>query len=150
LERAVARSEGRTRAEEARVCFWNRKPERAAELEDIVCILGRGLVAEVTEQLDRSRDTRNRIASYSAEDEALRWIPKCAAPRLRLHAAAVWVEGDGVKVELFVGAPKDKPNRQMVFVEFEAERPKRLLDSRDVTDGDHQIEVFVRSRLPLK
>jgi hypothetical protein len=101
----------------------------------------------MTEHLDTGRYARNRFAAHSAENETLRWISKTAASRLWLQPASLWVEGDGVKVELLVGAPKDESNRKMVFVESEADRPKRILNSRDVTEGDHQIEIFVRSRL---
>jgi hypothetical protein len=100
----------------------------------------------MTEHLDVGGYTWNGLASNSADDEALGWIPKRAAPRLRLHSAALWIESHGVKVELLVGASKNEPNRQMIFAKPEAERPKRLLDPRDISEGDHQIEVLVRSR----
>ena len=52
------------------------------------------------------------------------------------------VEGYGVEVDL-LSFVSHEPNREMVFVEGEAERLKDFTNSRDVAERDQQIEVFV-------
>jgi hypothetical protein len=50
-----------------------------------------------------------------------------------------------VEVELLAIAPKHEANREMVFVQGEAERPEGFVDKRDIGEGNDQIEVFVHS-----
>jgi len=51
-----------------------------------------------------------------------------------------------VEVELLTVALEHEANRKMIFAQPEAERPKRLVDSRNVAKRDHQIKVFVGPR----
>ena len=134
---------GRTRAEKARVRLGNRKTEGVAELEDVPGVLACGLVPEVTEDLHGCRDAWNGCALDPPRNEAFGRVPKRPAPRLGLHPAALGVEADRVEVELLPVAPEHEPNRELVFVQHEAERPKRLVDSRNVAQRNDQIEVFV-------
>jgi hypothetical protein len=49
-----------------------------------------------------------------------------------------------VEVELLAVAPEHEANRKAILVQPEAERLERFVDSRNVAERNHQIEVFVR------
>jgi len=125
-----------TRAEKSSVCLRDFETEGSTELEDVLGVLACRLVPKVTEHLHWCRDARNRDAAHLTRDEALGRIAKRPTARLRLNPASLRVEGDRVEVELLAIAPKHEPNREMIFVQGEAERPKGFVDERDVGKGN--------------
>src|SRR5262245_11678058 len=134
---------GRTDADEMAVRRGNWQREDAAEPKDVVSVLLGGRVAEVAKHLHRGRDARNRDSTHLSDDEALGRVAKGTTARLRLNPATLRVEGDGVEVELLAVAAEHEANRKMIFVQREAERPERFVDSHNIAERDDQIEVFV-------
>jgi hypothetical protein len=108
--------------------------EGATELKDVLGVLACRLVPKVTEHLHWCGDARDRHAAHLARDEALGRIAKRPTTRLRLNTASLRVESDRVEVELLALAAEHEPNREMIFVQSEAERLKDLVDERDVAE----------------
>ena len=120
-----------------------------AQQQHVVGVLGGGFVAEVAEDLNLGRDTRDLVTGDLAANKAVGRIAKRPATRLRLNATTLRVEGHRVEVKLRAACvTHDESHRKVVLCDREPECPERRLDRIGIAKGYDEIEVLMGTSLP--
>ena len=115
-----------------------------AQQQHVVGVLGGGFVAEVAEDLNLGRDTRDLVTGDLAANKAVGRIAKRPATRLRLNATTLRVEGHRVEVKLRAACvTHDESHRKVVLCDREPECPERRLDRIGIAKGYDEIEVLM-------